>query len=146
MGHSKDAVWRYFGAELDLSVVSTALRAQSLRISGLGLSIPQTDVRFLTGALHVLAKWPDGPVQPYVGVGPAVVHGKLDGFSVSRLTAKDQSATALGISGIAGMRFKLAEQLGAFLEYKQIRATLDFDNAKGDAVIHAGVAGINFLF
>ncbi len=147
MGHTKDAVWRYFGAEVDLSVVSTALRAQPLRISGGSIPLPDTDMSFLTGALHFLVKLPDGPVQPYIGIGPAVIHSKVDAINAGpSLSVKEQSATALGISGIAGMRFRLAEQFGAFLEYKQIRAALDFDNVKGDAVIHAGAVGFNFLF
>ncbi len=80
MGHSKDAVWRYFGAEVDLSVVSTALCAQPLRISGSGgvSPLPQTDIRFLTGALHLLFKWPDGPLQPYASVPPWCTASLMD--------------------------------------------------------------------
>jgi len=147
MGHSKDAVWRYFGMELDVSATSTAVKSQPLRIAGFNsLPIPETDLTFLTGALHFLAKVADGPVQPYIGIGPAVVHGKLDAIRTSALTVGDQSATALGLSAIAGMRVKLAEQFAAFLEYKHIRASMDFDHVSGDAVIHAGVGGFSVLF
>lgn len=143
-GHNKDKVWRWFGLEGDVSYTSTAVKAQSLRIPGFSppVAISQTDVNVLTGALHILVKYPDGPVQPYVGVGPAVVHARVESSTVF----SSGSTTAIGLSAVGGIRFKFNDQVGAFLEYKQIRASLEFDDIQGDAIIHAGVVGVNLMF
>ncbi|MGC3972816.1 MAG: outer membrane beta-barrel protein [Nitrospira sp.] len=149
-GHSKDQVWRYFGAELDLSITNTAIRAQSWRVSGGGLngSIPasQADLRFFTTALHFMARWPDGPVRPYVGAGPAIVHGSVSRVQLGGIPVGDSSGTSIGLSAVAGVGVKIKDQFGMFVEYKQIRAAMEFDNLKGDAVVHAGVVGVNVSF
>lgn len=149
-GHSKDQVWRYFGAELDLSIANTAIRAQSWRVSGGGLSgsIPasQADVRFFTSALHFMARWPDGPVRPYIGAGPAIVHGRVSQVNLGGVPVGDGSGTSIGLSAVAGTGFKITDRFGMFIEYKHIRAAMEFDDLKGDAVVHAGVAGVNVTF
>lgn len=149
-GHSKDQVWRYFGAELDLSITNTALSEQSWRVSGLGIngSIPvsQANVRLFTGALHLTVRYPDGPVQPYVGVGPAVIHGRVSEFNLANIRIEDSAGTSIGLSAIGGVRFKLTDQFGLFLEYKHLRAAMEFDDLKGDAVVHAGVVGVNVTY
>jgi hypothetical protein len=38
------------------------------------------------------------------------------------------------------------EHIGLLAEYKHIRSTVKFDTLGGDAVIHAAVGGIHFLF
>jgi hypothetical protein len=39
-----------------------------------------------------------------------------------------------------------SEHIGLFAEYKHIRAAVEGDDLEADAVVHAGVGGINFVF
>lgn len=145
-GSSKDAVARWFGLELDGSYMQTKLKEQNVRVSFANLSanfpLDSTKVKFITGAVHLLLKYPDGPFQPYVGAGPAVIHARI---SESNLFDSGNSTT-IGLSAVGGFRLQFSEHIGAFFEYKHIRTTVEFDDVEGSAVVHAGVGGINFMF
>jgi hypothetical protein len=53
---------------------------------------------------------------------------------------------ARDFSGIGGVRLLFSEHVGMFFEYKHIRSMVEFDTLEGNAVVHAGVGGINFMF
>ncbi len=146
MGTSKDPVARWFGVELDGSYLQTKLEEQPVRVSlgnlGVNLPLDETKIKLITGAVHFLVKWPDGPVQPYIGVGPAVVHTRI---SESNLFTSGNSTT-VGFSGVGGFRVNFSDHIGAFLEYKHIRTAVEFEQLEGNAVVHAGVGGINLMF
>ena len=83
-------------------------------------------------------------IQPYIGAGPAVIHARTD--EVRSGGTPILTATSLGLSGVGGFRLKFSEGIGVFFEYKHIRANLEFGSVEGNAVVHAGVGGINFTF
>lgn len=145
-GPSGDKVARWFGLEVDGSYTQSKIEEQNVRVTGpggsLGISIDETKVYLITGALHLLLKYPNGPFQPYAGVGPAVVHARISDSNLSTAS----SATSLGLSGVGGFRLMFSEHIGFFAEYKHIRAALEFDDIEGNAVVHAGVGGVNFAF
>jgi opacity protein-like surface antigen len=142
----------WLGIELDASYTRSGLKSQTVRLTGSGLNLQgqidnEATVHFFTGAVHVLVRYPGSTFQPYIGAGPAVVHARSDAFTVSRsVMFTEGDATALGLSGVAGFRILFTEQIGLFAEYKHIRAALEFDDVKGDAVVHGGVVGLNLLF
>lgn len=146
LGSDKDTVVRWFGLELDVSYLQSNIKDQDIRLTLGNLSGTirgeETRVRMITGAAHVLVRFSNGPIQPYIGAGPAVVHARI---SESNTFAAGNSTT-LGLSAVGGFRFAFSDHIGGFLEYKHIRSELEFDTAQGDAVIHAGVGGIHFMF
>jgi opacity protein-like surface antigen len=141
----------WLGVELDGAYTKSALKAQTIRLSGAGFNVPtqmdEATVHLITGAVHVLVRYPGSTFQPYLGAGPAVVHARSDGFTVANVVRLSSSeATALGLSGVAGFRLLFTDHIGLFAEYKHIRATLEFDDVRGDAVVHGGVGGLLLAF
>lgn len=146
-GPRNDNFLRWFGVELDLGYLKTAVRDQPATVTVPGLTasgrVVETDVNIFSGALHVIGKFPDGPLQPYVGVGPAVVHAWIseDDFS--------SAATNIALSALGGVRARISDAVGAFVEYKYLRAELDFKDdfdAQGLAQVHAVVGGVQLTF
>jgi len=146
MGRGTDSLARWLGLEIDASYLRSKIKQQNAQVSFLGLNgtlpIDETKIELITGALHLIAKYPDGPLQPYIGAGPAVVHAR---FSDSN-TFNSGSTTALGLSAVGGLRLMFSDHIGLFAEYKYIRAALEFDDLEADAAVHAAVGGLNFAF
>jgi opacity protein-like surface antigen len=149
-GPANERMGRWFGAELDVSYLRSELKAQDATVSLLNVTaitqIDKSKIDLITGAIHFLIKYPGTVIQPYVGAGPAIIHAKLDKVTIGGVVSNSSSATSLGLSGVGGVRVKFTDQIGGFLEYKHIRAGLEFETLKGDAVVHAAVAGVNFTF
>lgn len=145
-GKGSDSLARWFGVELDGSYIQPKIKQQTAQFSGFGMNgsfpVDKTKVELITGAIHFLAKYPEGPVQPYVGAGPAIVHAQV---SESNLFSSGNTLV-LGLSAIGGFRVMLSEHVGLFAEYKYIQASLEFDNFEGDASVHAAVGGFNYAF
>lgn len=145
-GSERDTIARWFGVELDGSYTQTKIKEQpatvsvgAFRLNGL---VDETRVKLMTGAVHFLVRFPQGPIQPYVGAGPALVYARVsDSYSFSAA-----NSTTLGLSAVGGVRVAFTDNFGAFLEYKHIRSELDFDPGTADLVVHAGVGGVHFMF
>lgn len=146
MGRNSDSLARWLGLEIDASYLQSKIKQQNSQVSFIGLSgtlpIDETKMQLITGALHLIVKYPDGPVQPYIGAGPAVVHARIS----ESATFISSSTTTLGLSAVGGLRFKISEHIGLFGEYKYIRASLKGDDLEADAAVHAAVGGVNFAF
>ena len=106
-----------FGIELEAMYLRTSFPSQVLTAQMNGVT-----VRALTesatnevfgGAFNLMVRYPGRFVQPYLGVGGAVVH-LIDG-----------EATAPGLNVLAGLRGKLNDQIGLFAEFKYLRASFD---------------------
>ncbi len=146
MGRGNDSLIRWLGLEIDASFIQSQIKQQIVQLSAFGgkgpVAIDETTVQLITGALHFIAKYPDGPVQPYIGAGPAVVHARV----LESNSFNSGSTTQLGLSAVGGFRFKVSEHVGLFAEYKYIRTTLKFSDLEADIAVHAGVGGLNFAF
>lgn len=146
MGSDKDSVARWLGIELDGSYMQPKIENQTVQASAgtlrLNIGLPESTVKLITGAVHVLVRFSNGPLQPYIGAGPAVVHARVSDSS----GLGGGTSTTIGLSAVGGFRVMLSDGIGAFLEYKHIRSELEFETTRGDAVIHAGVGGFSFLF
>lgn len=125
MGPNNDPIARWLGLEIDGSYTQSKIKEQTIQISAFGLTgnlpVDETKINLITGALHLIVKYPDGPFQPYVGAGPAVVHARVSDSNVF----DSSNATALGFSGVGGFRLMFSEHIGLFAEYKYIRASLE---------------------
>lgn len=146
IGPGSNSIARWFGLEVDVSYTQSKIKSQNVQASFLGTTISfpidETKVHLITGALHFIAKYPEGPFQPYIGAGPAAVHARNSESN----TFSSGSTTSLGFSGVGGFRLLFSEHIGLFAEYKHIRATVEGEDLEADAVVHAGVGGINFVF
>jgi len=151
----------YLGLEVDSSIAHSNVHRRSLSMSPAiqgynRATVPNDTWVDWTTALHIVGRYgflpdpevPLGRLQPYVGIGPAVIC----------LYEEVDSAKNFGIDVLGGLRYMFTEHIGAFVEYKfnyhwaaeiqshpfylpngtQARgtATLDFANHK----IVAGVA------
>jgi opacity protein-like surface antigen len=145
-GRGSDSLARWFGLEIDASYIQSKIKQQNAQVSFLGLNatlpIDETKVELITGAVHLIAKYPDGPLQPYIGAGPAAVHARVSDSN----TFSSSSTTALGLSALGGLRLMFSEHVGLFAEYKYIRAALEFDDAEADAAVHVAVGGLTYAF
>jgi len=155
----------YLGLELAGDFTRNDIRHQTVTLSRpvLGQTravIPQEDFATLTLALHFLARYgflkdqevPFGRLQPYVGIGPALVilWGDVD------------AAKNFALSAVGGVRYMLRKNLSVFMEYKfshqwevelehsKIRPLGTFQERRGTAVFdwttHKVVAGITVHF
>ncbi|MCH7922691.1 MAG: porin family protein [Nitrospinae bacterium] len=109
----------YFGVELDFYWTDPELDRFKLA----GLSIPiDGDLTIISGGLNGLVRYPYGPIQPYAGVGGAIVYGDLD-LSGSR---DDDVSVALQLMG--GVRGFVTDNVALFAEYKWVLTEFEFDD------------------
>lgn len=100
---------KYFGVGLDIFHFSSNQRNSSLEQSNLALALD------LMGRLPFLVNdgMPNGRLQPYVTVGPAlfISSGDVSGFT-------NAQSTSVGFKGGAGLKFLFAPHFGLFGEYR----------------------------
>jgi opacity protein-like surface antigen len=111
----------YLGLEGETNVAPNRVRTQTRSVSPavLGNSqviMPAKDLINWTSALHIVGRYgffkdsevPFGRLQPYVGIGPAVVV----------MYDPEDSAKNFAIDAMAGIRYMLLKNVSAFVEYK----------------------------
>ena len=111
----------YLGLEAESSVNNSYVNRRSLSTSRpiLGYSqaaVPNDFWINWTTALHIVGRYgflpdqevPFGRLQPYVGIGPAIIV----------LYEEVDSAKNFGIDVMAGVRYMFTKHIGAFVEYK----------------------------
>lgn len=123
--YSGDLPW--LGFEAELFVASPHVKQQAFTFSGptfSGVAQLRQGIHLLTttSAINLLARYPDAPVQPYGGLGLALVNATLSNSAFS------SSAFAPGLNVLAGVRGFLMEHLALFTEFKYTYARLSFDN------------------
>jgi opacity protein-like surface antigen len=111
----------YLGLELDsganhCSVSRTRLATNRIIQGSNSVTVPNDDWVNWTTALHIVGRYgflPDGEVpfghlQPYVGIGPAIVV----------LYEEVDSAKNFGMDVMAGVRYMITKHISTFFEYK----------------------------
>ena len=111
----------YLGLEVESSVNNSYVNRRSLSVSrpiqgSTVATVPNDSWINWTTALHIVGRYgflpdqevPFGRLQPYVGIGPAVVvlYDEVD------------SAKNFGLDVMAGVRYMFTKHIGAFVEYK----------------------------
>ena len=114
----------YLGLEVESSVNNSYVNRRSLSTSrpiqgSTVATVPNDSWINWTTALHIVGRYgflpdqevPFGRLQPYVGIGPAVVvlYDEVD------------SAKNFGLDLMAGVRYMFTKHIGAFVEYKYNR-------------------------
>lgn len=90
-------------------------------------------VRVVTMAFNIVARYPRGPVQPYVGLGLALVNAKVSGPNLSA------SNSSPGLNLLAGLKVAVTERLAIFCEGKYTYTSFQFEDA---GLTGVGIKGI----
>ena len=122
----RDFTW--FGLEAELFVAPNRIKA--------GQPFGDEELTTVTVAFNSILRWPKGPLQPYVGIGPSIVWS--DGIG-----GED---SAFGLNALAGMRIVLGSRLFIFGEAKFNQSNLDFPAASVKLTQRGLVAGVALAF
>lgn len=90
-------------------------------------------VRIVTSALNILARYPHGRLQPYAGIGLAMVTATVSGPG---LAVSDSSP---GLHLLAGAKFFLTERVAVYCEGRYTYASFQFEDA---GLARAGIKGV----
>lgn len=123
----RDFTW--FGLELELFVAPTRIKRGEVAFGGEALTVT-------TVAFNSILRWPKGPIQPYLGIGPSIVYS--DGIG-----GED---SAFGVNMLVGTRILLGSRAFIFGEAKYNQSELDFDAATVTLQQKALVAGLALSF
>lgn len=109
----------------------------------IGALFGKTDLRMTVIGFNALVRYPHPTVQPYLGAGLGIFIADFVG---------QQTNVEPGLNGLAGVRLKITEHVGVFVEYKYNRATLTIDptsRALGFEMTyqaHHGMFGLSYHF
>ncbi len=123
----RDFTW--FGLEAEVFVAPTRIKRGEVAFGGEALTA-------VTVAFNSILRWPKGPIQPYLGIGPSIVFS--DGIG-----GQD---SAFGLNMLVGTRILLGSRAFIFGEAKLNQSELDFDAATVTYRQQALVAGIALTF
>jgi hypothetical protein len=87
--------------------------------------IPGFHLRVTTLALNIMARYPGRSVQPYGGIGFALLVARMG----ESATTRSDSDVGPAFNALAGIRFFLTPYIALFTEYKFSEGTLRFDEA-----------------
>ena len=111
--------------------------------------IPGFHLRVTTLALNIVGRYPGRSVQPYGGIGFALLLARMG----ESATTRSDSDVGGGFNALAGIRFFLTPYIALFTEYKFSEGTLRFDDAfvVGDGYVAEYraqyiVAGVTYHF
>jgi opacity protein-like surface antigen len=92
---------------------------------------PLTPLLMLRAPIGTSQRYPDGRLQPYAAVGPALT------FSVARLALDDvvsgfddyyDGEFDVGLDALGGLAFQVSPRVALFVEYRFTYLDMDFDN------------------
>lgn len=130
--------------ELEMFYASPHVKQQTLKSTTGGSSTTQdfggNHVRNLVTAWNFILRYPEGPIQPYLGLGPSLVWFRVDGRDLKG------SDTSLGFNLIAGTRLEITKHVFAFTEYKHNRSRMESGDLGFDLRFHALAAGLGLTF
>ena len=112
----------YFGNSwfgLEGEVMSTTPHVKNLD------DIPGFHLRVTTLGLNLVARYPGRSIQPYGGIGLALLIAHMGASA----TTRSDSGVGAGFNALLGIRFFLTPYVAFFTEYKFVDGSLRFDNA-----------------
>ncbi len=150
----------FFGVEGEFYWGLPEIAGQDITLGGVvTIPIQEADFRVGTVALNLLARYPYGPIQPYVGVGGAFLFADVDDIKLSApvtllgttfpasstfLTGDDD--TAFGLQLMGGVRGFVSDNVALFAEYKWVTAALEFEEVDIDYNASHVYGGLEFYF
>lgn len=129
IGFIPEREFTWFGLEAEVFVAPNRIKAGEVAFAN-------EELTTVTVAFNSILRWPKGPIQPYVGVGPSIVWS--DGIG--------GDGTAFGLNLLAGTRILLGSRAFIFGEAKFNKSDLDFPAASVTLTQRGLVAGIALAF
>lgn len=128
---------QWLGVEVEGFAANPHVKQQAVSAAGAqataGALGSGAHVRVVTMAFNVVARYPRGPVQPYVGLGLALVNAKVSGPNLSA------SNSSPGLNLLAGIKVAVTERLAIFCEEKYTYTSFQFEDA---GLTGVGIKGI----
>lgn len=135
----------WLGIEGEVFNTTPHLKQQNFTVPGQGtFNVTGINNRVLTLAANVMARVPGETLQPYVGVGPALMFSRVK----EKETGESDSAATVGVNALAGVRYLITKQLVVFVEAKYQHAKFNYSDWEVKANYNAfhGAFGLGFQF
>jgi len=128
--------------EQDVSALATTIRERDFKVSSLALNLR------LRWPLLVSATYPQGQLQPYLALGPAVF---VTQTRLPEVQSSDDVVASPGAHAGAGVLWWLHPRVGVFTEYRFTYFHLDFKSggvlpSETDIRTHHLLGGVSFRF
>ncbi len=134
-------------------------------VSGGPFTVQETDFDIATVAVNLVARYPYGPIQPYVGIGGAWTFADLDNIKLKEsarvsVPGEDELVTipagtivfkgddddAFGLQLMGGLRGFVTDNVALFAEYKWVLTELELGDITFDYRAHHIYGGIEYTF
>jgi len=155
----------FFGVEGEFYWGIPEFAGQNITVGSV-ISIPVQEADFNVGTIgiNLLVRYPYGPIQPYGGVGLAILFADIDDVKLSgpaTLTIDSESFslgeagdivfvggndTAVGLQLMGGLRGFVTDNVALFAEYKWVLAELEFQEIELDYSASHVYGGIEWHF
>ena len=109
------------------SIRSSGFEAGPMTVSAFNSKTRDSNLQLHSLFLNIIARYPDGKIHPYVGVGPGVTRAKV-AFNEANLTsegfgfAESGDDTTVCYQFLAGIDFDLSERLALGMSYRYFAA------------------------
>lgn len=144
LGHYFDNL-KWLGVETEIFRNSMRIKEQPLALAVTGVE-PGASLGVTVWAANLVARYQMGRLQPYAGVGPALLFARVKSESPDSTFGEAQSTT-LGLNTQLGLRYLLTGHVALFGEWKYNHARLSFDSIPNATYnVHHLVLGVGYHF
>ena len=150
----------YFGVEGEFYWAIPELAGQTITV-GAAVPVPVQEADFNVGTIgiNLLARYPYYPIQPYGGVGLAILFADIDDIKLSTpvtllgttfpsgtVFLRGDNDTAVGLQLMGGLRGFVTDNIALFAEYKWVLAELEFADFEIDYSASHVYGGVEWHF
>ncbi|MCH6567830.1 MAG: outer membrane beta-barrel protein [Nitrospinae bacterium] len=141
-----------FGVEGEFYWGIPEISGQDVTLAGiLPVPIQEADFNVGTIGINLLARYPYYPIQPYVGVGLAILFADIDDIKLSvppvgTVFLRGDDDTAAGLQLMGGLRGFVTDNIALFAEYKWVLAELEFADFEIDYSASHVYGGVEWHF
>jgi opacity protein-like surface antigen len=135
----------WLGVEGEVFNTTPHAKQQNLTVGGQTDTLAGVTQRVLTVAANAMLRIPNETLQPYVGIGPALMFGHINNTNNG---GQGESHTTVGLNALGGLRYLVTKQLVVFVEAKYNYGKFDYGNNGVTLTYSAvhGAAGVGFQF
>jgi opacity protein-like surface antigen len=136
----------WLGIEGEVFNTTPNLKQQNLSAPGQGTAtIAGVSQRVITIAANAMLRMPNETIQPYVGIGPALMIGHINNTNNG---GQGENHTTVGLNALGGVRYLVTKQIVVFVEAKYNYGKFDYGNNGVTVTYNAihGAAGVGFQF
>jgi opacity protein-like surface antigen len=145
VGHYFDST-PWLGIEAEVFNTTPNSKQQDFTIPGQGtVTAAGITQRVTTVALNAMLRMPNETIQPYVGIGPALMIGHINNTNNG---GQGENHTTVGLNALGGVRYLVTKQIVVFVEAKYNYGKFDYGNNGVTVTYNAihGAAGVGFQF